>query len=621
VIYRVSMPDPRTHEFHVTMEVPALPGRQEAILAFPSWAPGSYMVRDFVRHVYGFSVQGNGDGQGQGEIGTPLVCERLDKQRWRVATHGRAFRVSYRVFAFEATVRTSFLDTSHGYFNGTSLFFAVEGELARPALLAVEAPRGWKVSTALPAIAAPASSARPRGRKAPVVAPVAGKELSFFLAADFDDLVDAPCEIGTHDTATFKVGGTTFELALYGVTNADPARLLEILRAVVTTTGRIFGGFPFSRYLFLVHALPTGSGGLEHRDSVTMDITGLQFEDERGYQRFADLAAHEFFHAWNVKRLHDPSLGPFDYGRETYTRLLWFHEGFTDYMANVIILRAGIISEADFLRWISEDWPKYATRPGRNVSTLDELSFEAWIKQYKPAENYVNSAVSYYEKGLWVAMALDLQLRERTRGQKGLGELFRVLWDNCTVSSRQDAPMIEADVRAAAAQVAGQSMDAFFERYIHGTDELPLPALLRRAGFSVREAAPWEKGGGAENDEVRARRERSWSGAVVVGSTWPTGERAVIRNVLPGSPAFEAGLTFGDEVVAVAGARITAAAFSRRLADYPPGTSVEIAYFRRDRLEKVELVIGENPERRFLLEKEPKAGSRALAVRRGFLGS
>src|SRR4051812_44914802 len=260
------------------------------------------------------------------------------------------------------------------------------------------------------------------------------------------------------------------------------------------------GKFPFTRYLFIIHALPVGSGGLEHSASVTMDITGLSFEDEGGYQRFADLAAHEFFHAWNVKRIRDTVLGPFDYTRENYTRLLWFHEGFTDYLANVIILRAGIIDEKRFWRFIAEDWPRYASRPGRNETPLDELSFEAWIKLYKPAENHVNRAVSYYEKGLWVGMALDLTLRLATKGARGLPELFRTLWVDL---KKNDWIVTEADVRAAARKVVGASdattsaaksreakaIDAFFDKYIRGTDELPLPALWRRAGLIVHEQA------------------------------------------------------------------------------------------------------------------------------------
>ncbi|HET6284963.1 MAG TPA: hypothetical protein VFH73_28660, partial [Polyangia bacterium] len=423
IIYRVSMPHPQSHELELQMEVPALPERVTADIVFPAWAPGSYLVRDFVRHVYGVEIT---DARGR-----PLPHQRLDKQRWQITTGGGTFRVRYRVFAFEASVRTSFLDDSHGYWNGTSVFFFVDGEQQRPCRVVVTpVSRQWRVATALP-------PARGRGNQ--------------FDAADFDQLVDSPFEVGTHTLHSFRTDGTTFEMALYGRTNADPRRLLDILRRVVNATGAMFNGgagFPFRRYLFIVHALPVGSGGLEHKASVTMDIAGMSFEDEAGYQRFADLAAHEFFHVWNVKRIRDKVLGPFDYTRENYTRLLWLHEGFTDYLANIIILRARITRPADVWKWIGEDWPKYANRPGRNASTLSELSFEAWIKLYKPAENHINAAVSYYEKGLWVGLALDLLLRVRTRGARGLPELFRRLWD---LFGRHDQPITETDVRDATA--------------------------------------------------------------------------------------------------------------------------------------------------------------------------
>jgi len=577
------------------MRVPALPDRAHVELVFPAWAPGSYMIRDFVRHVYGLQIAD--------ERGRPLDRERLDKQRWRVASGGAAFVVTYRVFAFEASVRTSFLDESHGYWNGTSLFFAVEGETQRPHDVAVEAPQGWHVSTAL-------------GRGA------AGS----YLAASYDELVDSPVEVGTHARLAFRVGRTVFEVALYGRTNADSRRLVAILRQVVQATAAIFsgssGGFPFARYVFIIHALPVGSGGLEHHASVTMDITGLSFDEEKGYVRFADLAAHEFFHAWNVKRLHDPVLGPFDYTRENYTRMLWFHEGFTDYLANVIILRAGVLDEKGFWRWIAEDWPRYATRPGRLETPLDELSFEAWIKLYKPAENHFNNAVSYYEKGLWVGMALDLELRRATRGRRGLPELFRWLWDR---AQRREATVTEADVRAAARAIAGKSsksgksFDAFFERYIHGTADVPLPALWRQAGLLVTLVPPWSEQAG-DSDPVRRTRARSWCGAMIEGRAAGSAERAFVRNVLPGSPAEKAGLTYGDEIVALGGDRVNAATFARRLGDHPAGSAVTVSYFRRERLHEARLVVGTSPERKLLLEPAAKPPAEAVAIRKGWLG-
>jgi predicted metalloprotease with PDZ domain len=585
ITYRVGMPTPQDHEYEVEMSVPALPGRATAELVFPAWAPGSYLVRDFVRHVYRLAITD--------AAGRALPFERLEKARWRVQTGGRAFRVRYRVFAFEQSVRTSFLDDSHAYWNGTSLFFFVDGELGRPCRVVVRpaSPR-WHVDTALPAV---------RGAR------------NTFAAADFDELADSPFEVGTHLRRAFRVGRTRFELALYGRTNADVARLVDVLRRVCIATGKIFGGrFPFDRYLFIVHALPVGSGGLEHRASVTMDITGLQFEDESGYHKFADLAAHELFHAWNVKRLRDRTLGPFDYTKESYTRLLWLHEGFTDYLANVIILRAGVTKGKDFLKWIGEDWPKYAQRPGRSETPLDELSFEAWIKLYKPAENHVNRAVSYYEKGLWVGMALDLTLRLATAGRRGLPELFRKLWVDLRA---RDWIVSEDDVRAAAKALAGpraaRSIDTFFDRYVRGTDELPLPALWRKAGLVVRERADWQ---GDDVDPVRAARARAWTGIALHA------DKTTIRNVVPGSPAAAAGLTFNDDVVAIDGARVTASTFAKRVADRRPGDEARVTFFRRDELREATLVLAQSPERKFLVVTDPKRTALQWRIQRAWMG-
>ncbi len=584
--YRVAMPEPASHELEIEMQVPALAGRDTVDLVFPAWAPGSYMVRDFVRHVFRLTIT---DARGR-----KLAARRLDKQRWRVSSAGQPFRVRYRVFAFEASVRTSFLDDSHAYWNGTSVFFFVDGDIARPCLVAVVPPprARWRVATALP--------------------PVPGSRLSY-AAADYDELVDSPFEVGTHAEHAFTVGRTRFELALYGQTNADPARLVDILRRVAAATGRMFGGFPFRRYLFIVHALPVGSGGLEHRASVTMDVAGLSFDDEGGYHKFADLAAHELYHAWNIKRIHDAALGRFDYTRENYTRMLWLHEGVTDYLAHVIVLRAGITRERHFYKMIADDWPKYATRPGRNETSLDELSFEAWIKQYKPAESFINRSVSYYEKGLWTAMALDLELRLANGGARGLPELMRWLWEKF---GRAGRPIVEADVRAAAAAIAGHRMDRFFDHYVHGTDELPLPALLARAGVRLRVRAAWDDADKAvgDRDPVKSGRTRAWTGIALHP------DRTTIRNVVPDSPAWRAGLTFNDEIVAIGGARVTAASFGKRVADHRPGARVSFAFFRRDRLEHATVTLAESPERRLSVGADDRARARARAVRAAWLG-
>jgi predicted metalloprotease with PDZ domain len=504
-------------------------------------------------------------------------------------------RIHWRVFAFEETVRTSFFDDRHAAFLGSSVFFFVEEELGRPAEVELEPPRGWTVSTALPRVA---------GRR------------QVYRAGSYDELADSPFEVGTHAVHAFRVGRTAFEVALYGPTNAQVPRLLADLRKIVTATGAMFGGFPFDRYLFIVHCLPARGGGLEHAASCTLDVAGFSFEDDKAYQRFDELAAHEFFHAWNVKRIHDRVLGPFDYRQENYTRLLWFHEGFTDYMESIVLLRAGLLDAETYIDDLAEDWPRYFARPGRNVTPLSELSFEAWIKLYKPADNHANRTVSYYEKGKWAALVLEILLREATHGRRGIEHLFRRLWGQF---GRRGVGMSEPDIEAAAAEIAGRSLAGYFSRYIRGTDELPVPALLRRAGLTVEREAPWREE--EAGDRTRARRLQSWSGITwAAGGPGGGGDRAIVRTVVPDSPAWRAGITYGDEVIAVDGQRVNAATAPRRLADRPPGSSLQVHLFRREALQTVKLTLKTSPERRLRLAFDERAGERARAVRHGWLG-
>jgi predicted metalloprotease with PDZ domain len=578
--FQIAMPEPQSHELVLAMEIPAMPERARLRIGMPAWAPGSYMVRDFARHIYDLEIT---DLRGK-----PLPVVRLDKQRWEIASEGRPVRVAYRIFAFEETVRTSIFDDQHAFWNGTSVFFYVEDDLGRPIEVEVTPREGWRISTALPAV--------PRHPHT-------------FAAASYDELADSPFEVGTHDVHAFRVGRTRFEVAMFGRTNANPARLVSDIRNIVTATGQMFGGFPFERYLFIIHHLGARGGGLEHAASCTLDIAGLGFEDDKSYQRFAELAAHEFFHAWNVKRIHDRVLGPFDYQGENYTRLLWFHEGFTEYMESLVLLRAGIIDPETYLDDLAEEWPRYLQRPGRNVTPLSELSFEAWIKLYKPADNHTNRTVSYYEKGKWAALVLELMLREATRGRRGIEDLFVALWREFGQEGRGIG---EEDIEAAVAQLAGTRLDAYFASYIRGTEELPVPDLLARAGITLVREAPWQGNG----DEVKRARLRSYTGI-----TWGgIGDRAVVRNVVPDSPAWTAGLTYGDEVIAVAGQRVNLSTAGRRFADQPPGKSVDVHFFRKDALRTTQLLLSENPERRLQLTIATRPLRNGRAIRRGWLG-
>lgn len=581
--YHVAMPEPQSHELHVTMEIPAIPDRERIDVMFPVWAPGSYLVRDFSRHVYDLEVK---DPSGRRR----LPCERIDKSRWRITTGGQGVRLHYRVFAFEISVRTSYLDDARAFINGTSVFFLVDGEVARPCTLAIAAPEGWKISTALPS--------RP-GRS------------HEFRARDYDELVDSPVEIGTHERFGFRLRGARFEVALQGRTNIDRRRLLSMLRTITETTGSMFGGFPFERYLFIIHALPNRGGGLEHACSTTLDISGFAFEDEKGYQSFAELAAHEFFHTWNVKRIRDRALGPFDYGKENYTELLWFHEGFTEYAQALVLLRAGLLTPERYLKDLAEAWARYLGRPGRNVTPLSQLSFEAWIKQYKPAENHANRMVSYYDKGRWAGLLLDLQLRQWTDGRRGLPDLFKRLWQRYGAKDRGiDASII----RAEAEDIAGRSLASYFSRFIDGIAELPVPALLKKTGIAVAAVSPAEH---ERNDATKAARLRAWSGLVFGNGSEDT---AVVKNVVPASPAWRAGITYGDELIAVDGTRVDGNTVSKRLADAVPGQERLVTFFRKDQLRNVKVRMARNPERRWIFAVDQDAAQAQRRLRQRWLG-
>jgi predicted metalloprotease with PDZ domain len=575
--FHLAMPEPQSHEFDVTMEIPALPRRQTLDIVFPAWAPGSYLVRDFSRHVYDLTAR-------QGAKAVP--CERLDKARWRLRSQGQAVTLHYRVFAFETSVRTSFLDDSRAFCSGSSLFFYVDGEVQRPYQVSVAPPSGWHVSTALPAL---------RGQR------------STYRACDFDELVDSPFEIGTHELHDFRVDGTRFEVAFQGNSNIDKRRMLADLRTITQTTASIFGGFPFERYLFIIHALPARGGGLEHACSSTLDIAGFAFEDEKAYQAFNELAAHEFLHAWNVKRIHDRVLGPFDYTKENYTRLLWFHEGFTEYLQGLILVRAGLVSTERYLKDLAEDWGRYSARPGRNVTPLSELSYEAWIKQYKPADNHTNRMVSYYDKGRWAGLLLDLRLRAASNGRRGIPDLFRRLWLRHGARDRAiDAAIIQQEAEA----LAGHSLADYFRHAIDGTAELPIPKLLRATGITVEAESPAKH---ERHDAVKAGRSRAWSGLVF--SAGNGRESAVVKNVIPGSPAWQAGLGALDDN------RVYDGTVGKRLADGQPGQEMRITFFRKDRLLASRVRLAHNPERRWTFSVDATASHAQRLLRNRWLGT
>ncbi len=543
VRYRVSMPRPHSHLFEVEATFPG--GHPQLVVSLPVWTPGSYLVREYSRHVQEFTAS--------------VPFERLDKRSFRLESNGQSVTCRYKVYANELTVRTSHLDGTHGYFNGATLFFYAEHQRALPCHVTIDAPQGWRTTTPLDQVN------------------------GAFVAHDYDELVDSPFEIGTHTPITFTAAGVPHEIALWGEPQLDERKLVTDLTRIIETEASLFGGLPMKRYVFFIYGTDKGRGGLEHKASTALLYPRTGFASAKGWEDFLTLCAHEYFHLWNVKRVKPRRLVPFDYAQENYTQLLWYFEGGTSYYDNLLTRRAALMSGSRYLTRLGESLTALYTTPGRKVLPLADASTIAWTKHYRPDENTPNTAISYYLKGELVCLLLDLTIRRHTADQRSLDDVVRLLWSR--FGNETGVP--EDGVEAAASEIAGTSLKAFFDRALRGTDELDLEVLSHvglEAKFRRRES-PTDKGG--TPPRTRSDKVEGWLGIVPKSSG--------IATVLEGSPAQSAGLYADDEVLALDGLKCDATQLSNRVEDRKPGEVVKVTVFRRDRLLEVPVTLEAKP--------------------------
>jgi predicted metalloprotease with PDZ domain len=601
VEYRVDVDDAAAHRFAVTMTVPQPAGLQR--LGLPVWIPGSYLVREFARHLGPIEAH-------QGRRQVPL--EPLDKSTWMGTCRGDAPLVlRYTVYAFDASVRTAWLDTTRGFFNGTSLCLRAEGRDGAPHRLTIgRLPRGWRVDTAM---TPEQVDARGRGR---------------YRAGDYDELVDHPFELGTGWRSSFKAAGVAHQVVVAGaLPDFDGERLLaDVKRACETTIAFWHGptarrgrsvGPPFGEYRFLLNAVDDGYGGLEHRASTALIASRRDLprraadrgpaptaapERSDGEVTLLGLFTHEYFHAWNVKRMRPRDFEPINYTRENYTRLLWFFEGFTSYYDDLLLLRAGLIDAPRYLRLLAKTVTGVLATPGRHRQSVAQASFDAWIRYYRPDENTPNSTVNYYAQGSLVALALDLTLRTDAPGAT-LDDVMRSLWQRS-----HGGPITEHDIGEALTDAAGRPMTPLLQQWVHGTGDLPIEDLLKRVGVS------WERAGPSVAQRLGVR----------VSESPLTGVK--LTHVLAGGLAAAAGFSAGDEWLAVDGWRL------RRLEDLPrllPARGRARCLVSRDqRVVEVPLVVREvhatagapsTPAVTLKLAREP--GEAGAALRRAWLGA
>ncbi|MFO6418656.1 M61 family metallopeptidase [Hylemonella sp. W303a] len=523
VTYLVELENPRAHLYRVTVTI-AEPAPQQHV-SLPVWIPGSYLVREFAKHLQELTAR-------QGK--KALAPRQLDKCSWSVdCDPGQPLVLSYRVYAYDNSVRAAWLDTQRGFFNATSLCLRVEGQedaphgltLARPAGSGKEAMAPWQVATGL----------------TPLTTDKQG--WGSYRAADYDELADSPVELGAFWQGDFTACGVPHRFIVAGAPPSfDGARLLADAQRICETEirfwhaqGRAKGTVPappFQRYVFMLNATDDNYGGLEHRNSTALicgrrDLPRLGQKPAEGYTTLLGLISHEYFHTWNVKRLRPAEFSRYDYTRENYTELLWFFEGFTSYYDDLLLRRAGLIDDATYLRLLNKNINQLLQTPGRWVQTVAQASLDAWVKYYRVDENTPNATVSYYGKGALVALCIDLTLRAETGHKKSLDDVMRALWRRCKAG-----PMTEADVLAVLQDLSGRSWKKELQHWVHGTRELPLRELLQSQGVAVHDDP-------AQLVQRLGLRVAESNGSVQ------------IKTVLRGGPAEEAGFAAGDEWLGV----------------------------------------------------------------------
>lgn len=534
--HRLSVLDPLAHlvEVETTVSGGDLPCPLE--LAMPVWTPGSYLVREYARHVEGMTSPTH-----------PI--RKVRKNAWQV-DHGGANQASvrYRVYCNDLTVRTNHVDTTHAYLNGAATFLFVPGRLDTPVEIELGAPAGWRAATAL------------------------RKDGAVWHAPDTDTLIDSPIELGTHREEAFVAAGKPHAYAIWphdAISEANVTRLVEATKAIVLFEAGLFGGaLPHEGYTCILHLSPRGRGGLEHKASATLLASPDAFDTRPAWLDLLSLVAHEYFHLWNVKRIRPEGLTPYRYEQENTTRLLWWFEGATSYYDWRVLLLAKLCTVQEYLEHLASGLGYLDQTPGRLVHSLAEASFDAWIKLYRPDENSPNSSVSYYRKGEIVCALFDLEIRGRTGGRASLDRVLGALWERF---GARGVAVPEDALQGVFEQACGTQLGDLFDAWVRSAREVDPTEALERVGLCVERKPKLE----SPSLGVRTRSD--------AGRVWVT-------HALRGAAAERAGIDAGDELLAVAGRRVEGSA-QAALAHAKPGDKVAVLVARDGRVLTLEATL------------------------------
>ena len=583
--YSVTLADAAHHRVHVSMSYNPEDGGTEVQL--PVWN-ALYQIRDFSRNVIAVKASS--------ESGDALAVRQVDKTTWEVRPTGGWVTFDYDIILDDAGPFGAQFNSHHAFFNlAEVLMYPTAGREMPIALRFVQAPAAWKLATPLPSTLVPFPAPEAQPSKGSSSTQPTGK--AFLLhAPNYDRLVDSPCELGEFAESDFTQGGAQYRVVI----DAEPAdfnagQITDALKKITAAETAWMNDRPFESYLFIYH-FPRGpaGGGMEHAYSTAIDHSARDLQDLKSLQ---STSAHEFFHLWNVKRIRPQSLEPIDYEHENYTRSLWFSEGVTSTVADMTMLKAGLMTEPEFLQHVSSSITTLQSRPAHLTQSAEQSSLDAWLERYPDYRNPQRS-VSYYNKGELLGILLDLEIRDDSRGRFSLHDLFQALNNDY---AKQGKFFPDSDgVRSEAEKLAGKDLRGFFDKYVAGLDELPYERLFSTVGLTLTQQQ-------VKVGDPGFSLTRNFNGPFLVEEVY-------------GDQARSAGLREGDEVASIDHAP-PGRNPERQFANLKPGTKVQLGVVSHGARKDVEITLGERSSAAYLLTSSPQANPEQLARRRAWLQS
>jgi predicted metalloprotease with PDZ domain len=554
ISYELRMPKPQNHYFEVQMNISEVNEKQIEV-KLPVWTPGSYLVREFSKNinlVKAFTKDGK-----------PLKVSKKSKNAWIIETeNSKDVQVKYEVYSFEVSVRTPFLDLSHGFVSGSGVFMYVEKAMNQAGSLTIFPHESFKrISTSLSRDNSKGSGQR-------------------FLFEDYDQLVDCPIEIGNQEIFEFTAAGVLHTVAMYGEFNGNVDQIKRDMAKIVEAETAVIGKNPNKNYTFIVHNVVDGQGGLEHKSSCVLSVNRWTYAGNQ-YVDFLNLVAHEYFHLWNVKRIRPIELGPFNYDQENYTSLLWVMEGFTSYYDELILRRTGFYSEEQFLSKLQSSINYVEGTPGSRVQPVAHASFDAWVKAYRPNENSSNTTMTYYSRGSVLASLIDAMIVADSDGKKCLDHFMQHLY--VTYFEGLKRGFSEAEFKAELSKFVGKNMDDFFAKYVDGTEVIPYKEFYAPVGLNVQDISSNNPSFGASVREE--------------------GGKVMVKSVRYGSSAEEAGISVGDEIIGCNAYRVDQGMFEGMMSGMDNLESCELLVARDEKLFSVQVTIQPYKKQQFSLTK------------------